>query len=243
MPKPPSACRPIGRRQQRPDVVLSGRTGLPEYGSAAAGARSVRPALQRRRRSVEGDRPIGDRADRRGDRRGRQRGDARPATSTASSASRTISSGWCSCAAATGTAPPGARPRRELMPNFAYAFYNAGIAHQRAKRFNQMAERFTTSCTWPPTHPNAEGAELRSTPCAAERTTCGGVGSPAAHRPQQRRRPTGQMPVSSRRRFCTFPRRPAYFARVSRLRGVDREVLPRLGQLEDLLQFVGGDDT
>ena len=66
------------RRQQRPDVVLSGRTGLPEHGSAAAGPRSLRPALQRRQRSLAGDRPVGDRADRRGDGRSRQRGDQGP---------------------------------------------------------------------------------------------------------------------------------------------------------------------
>jgi tetratricopeptide (TPR) repeat protein len=30
----------------------------------------------------------------------------------------------------------------QLMPEFAYAFYNAGVAHQRARRFPEMAERF-----------------------------------------------------------------------------------------------------
>ena len=30
----------------------------------------------------------------------------------------------------------------QLMPDFAYAFYNAGVAHQRARRFPEMAERF-----------------------------------------------------------------------------------------------------
>ena len=28
------------------------------------------------------------------------------------------------------------------MPDFAYAFYNAGVAHQRARRFPEMADRF-----------------------------------------------------------------------------------------------------
>lgn len=30
----------------------------------------------------------------------------------------------------------------QLMPDFAYAFYNAGVAHQRARRFPEMADRF-----------------------------------------------------------------------------------------------------
>jgi tetratricopeptide (TPR) repeat protein len=30
----------------------------------------------------------------------------------------------------------------QLMPEFAYAFYNAGVAHQRARRFPEMADRF-----------------------------------------------------------------------------------------------------
>jgi tetratricopeptide (TPR) repeat protein len=30
----------------------------------------------------------------------------------------------------------------QLMPDFAYGFYNAGVAHQRARRFPEMAERF-----------------------------------------------------------------------------------------------------
>jgi tetratricopeptide (TPR) repeat protein len=30
----------------------------------------------------------------------------------------------------------------QLMPEFAYGFYNAGVAHQRARRFQEMAERF-----------------------------------------------------------------------------------------------------
>lgn len=30
----------------------------------------------------------------------------------------------------------------QVMPTFAYAFYNAGVAHQRARRFPEMAERF-----------------------------------------------------------------------------------------------------
>ena len=48
----------------------------------------------------------------------------------------------------------------ELMPNFAYAFYNAGIAHQRAKRFNQMAERFTTFMQLAPNAPERKMAQL-----------------------------------------------------------------------------------
>ncbi len=30
----------------------------------------------------------------------------------------------------------------QLMPEFAYAFYNAGVAHQRARRFPEMSDRF-----------------------------------------------------------------------------------------------------
>jgi tetratricopeptide (TPR) repeat protein len=48
----------------------------------------------------------------------------------------------------------------ELMPSFAYAFYNAGIAHQRAKRFNQMAERFTTFMQLAPNAPERKMAQL-----------------------------------------------------------------------------------
>jgi tetratricopeptide (TPR) repeat protein len=48
----------------------------------------------------------------------------------------------------------------QLMPNFAYAFYHAGVAHQRAKRFNQMAERFTTFLQLAPEAPERRIVQL-----------------------------------------------------------------------------------
>jgi tetratricopeptide (TPR) repeat protein len=48
----------------------------------------------------------------------------------------------------------------ELMPNFAYAFYHAGVAHQRAKRFNQMAERFHVFLQLAPDAPERKVVQL-----------------------------------------------------------------------------------
>ncbi len=48
----------------------------------------------------------------------------------------------------------------ELMPGFAYAFYNAGVAHQRAKRFNQMAERFQAFMQLAPDAPERKMVQL-----------------------------------------------------------------------------------
>jgi tetratricopeptide (TPR) repeat protein len=48
----------------------------------------------------------------------------------------------------------------QLMPNFAYAFYNAGVAHQRARRFNQMAEVFRTFLQLAPDAPEKSQVTL-----------------------------------------------------------------------------------
>ena len=48
----------------------------------------------------------------------------------------------------------------ELMPDYAYAFYNAGVAHQRAKRFNEMGERFRRFLQLAPDAPERRMVEL-----------------------------------------------------------------------------------
>jgi tetratricopeptide (TPR) repeat protein len=48
----------------------------------------------------------------------------------------------------------------ELMPEFAYAHYNAGLAHQRAKRFNRMAEHFQVFLQLAPDAPEKRQVQL-----------------------------------------------------------------------------------
>lgn len=48
----------------------------------------------------------------------------------------------------------------ELMPEFAYAHYNAGLAHQRAKRFNKMAEHFQVFLQLAPDAPERRQVQL-----------------------------------------------------------------------------------
>jgi len=47
-----------------------------------------------------------------------------------------------------------------LMPEFAYAHYNAGVAHQRAKRFNKMAEHFQVFLQLAPDAPEKRQVQL-----------------------------------------------------------------------------------
>lgn len=48
----------------------------------------------------------------------------------------------------------------DLMPEFAYAHYNAGVAHQRAKRFNRMAEHFQVFLKLAPDAPERRQVQL-----------------------------------------------------------------------------------
>ena len=48
----------------------------------------------------------------------------------------------------------------DLMPEFAYAHYNAGLAHQRAKRFNKMAEHFQVFLQLAPDAPEKRQVQL-----------------------------------------------------------------------------------
>ena len=48
----------------------------------------------------------------------------------------------------------------ELMPGFAYAHYNAGVAHQRAKRFTKMAEHFQVFLQLAPDAPERRQVQL-----------------------------------------------------------------------------------
>ncbi len=48
----------------------------------------------------------------------------------------------------------------QLMPEFAYAHYNAGVAHQRAKRFSQMAEHFQSFLKLAPDAPERRQVQL-----------------------------------------------------------------------------------
>lgn len=48
----------------------------------------------------------------------------------------------------------------QLMPEFAYAFYYAGVAHQRAKRYNEMADRFQTFLRLAPDAPERRIVQL-----------------------------------------------------------------------------------
>lgn len=47
----------------------------------------------------------------------------------------------------------------QLMPEFAYGFYNAGVAHQRARRFPEMAERFRRFMELAPDAPERKMAQ------------------------------------------------------------------------------------
>lgn len=48
----------------------------------------------------------------------------------------------------------------DLMPEFAYAHYHAGLAHQRAKRFNKMAEHFQVFLQLAPDAPEKRQVQL-----------------------------------------------------------------------------------
>ncbi|MGE0814096.1 MAG: tetratricopeptide repeat protein [Vicinamibacterales bacterium] len=48
----------------------------------------------------------------------------------------------------------------ELMPDFAYAHYQAGVAHQREKRFNRMAEHFQAFLKLAPEAPERRQVQL-----------------------------------------------------------------------------------
>lgn len=51
----------------------------------------------------------------------------------------------------------------ELMPGFAYAYYNAGVAHQRQKRFPKMAEHFQIFLKLAPDAPERRQVQLALT--------------------------------------------------------------------------------
>lgn len=48
----------------------------------------------------------------------------------------------------------------DLMPQFAYAHYHAGVAHQREKRFNQMVEHFQAFLKLAPDAPEKKQVQL-----------------------------------------------------------------------------------
>lgn len=48
----------------------------------------------------------------------------------------------------------------QLMPDFAYAFYHAGVAYQRARQYNKMAEQFQVFLKLAPEAPERKQVQL-----------------------------------------------------------------------------------